>query len=229
MRQSAHKAYLPLFAGDYLADTLNFSVEEHGAYLLALIHQWNSGPFEEDELRLVLRFQRKKFAKIFAKLSPKLTQAEDGKWYSKRLEAERAKSLEISEKRSKAGKAGAKSKWSSEDTNCHDFAIGKSMAPSHPNIDSNIRDSINTASAVPSGPKYVFSGRVVKLNQRDFEKLKNQYSKIPDFIGTLSYADGICLDEKLGNKYFPRLLAILNHQNNKFAQQQTKPIMRSAI
>ena len=64
MRQSAHKAYLPLFAGDYLADTLNFTVEEHGAYLLALIHQWNSGPYDEEELRLVLRFQRKNFPKF---------------------------------------------------------------------------------------------------------------------------------------------------------------------
>jgi uncharacterized protein YdaU (DUF1376 family) len=228
VRQSAHKAYLPLFAGDYLADTLNFSVEEHGAYLLALIHQWNSGPFEEDELRLVLRFQRKKFAKIFAKLSPKLTQAEDGKWYSKRLEAERAKSLEISEKRSKAGRLGAESKWNSDDGNCHDFAIGKTMAPTQPN---NINNKVikNTAAAV-SNSRYVFSGRVVRLNQKDFERLSDQFSHIPDFVGTLSYADGICLNEKLGANYFPRLLSILNHQNNKFAKgPDPKPIMRSAI
>lgn len=226
MRQSAHKAYLPLFAGDYLADTLNFTVEEHGAYLLALIHQWNSGPYDEEELRLVLRFQRKKFSKIFAKLSPKLEQTENGKWYSKRLEAERAKALKISEKRSKAGKRGAESKWGSADTNCHEFANDKSMAPTQPN---NISiDNTNTADAV-TGSEYVFYGQVVRLNQRDYEKLKAQYKNIPDFDGTLSYADGVCLQEELGKKYYPRLLSILNHQNNKHAKDSTKPVVRSAI
>lgn len=226
MRQSSHKAYLPLFAGDYLADTLNFSVEEHGAYLLALIHQWNAGPFEEDELRLVLRFQRKKFAKIFAKLSPKLTQTKDGKWYSKRLEAERAKALKISEKRSKAGKRGAESKWGSADTNCHDFANDKSMAPSQPN--SLSIENTNTADAVADSD-YVFHGQVVRLNLRDYQKLKDQYKNIPDFDGTLSYADGVCNQEGLGKKYYPRLLSILNHQNNKHAKESTKPVVRSAI
>lgn len=44
---------MPLYVGDYLADTAGLSAEEHGAYLLLIMNYWTSGkPLPDDNARL---------------------------------------------------------------------------------------------------------------------------------------------------------------------------------
>ena len=103
-------SYLPLYTGDYLRDTRHLSMCEHGAYLLALTHCWDSkGPMPLDE--------RKQFAIVCARSTDEMEAwrrvrneffvlMEDG-WYQPRMAREIERCEAISAARSGAGRVGA--------------------------------------------------------------------------------------------------------------------------
>lgn len=86
---------MPLYVGDYLADTAHFSTIEHGAYLLLIMHYWRNGglPNDDEALRQIARLSRHQWQKAFSKIFSKF---EPG-WKHKRIEAELAKCLKLSE------------------------------------------------------------------------------------------------------------------------------------
>lgn len=99
---------MPLYVADYLADTQSLTTEQHGAYLLMLMHYWRSGEAIPDDmvtLRMVTKLSTHKLKKFVPTLE-KIFQHKDGKYFHSRVESELAKAKEISEVRAKAGRKG---------------------------------------------------------------------------------------------------------------------------
>ena len=105
---SRNDAWMPLYVGDYLADTGHLRALEHGAYLLLILHYWRKGPLPDDDeaLAAIGRVDRREWQRIGATLRA-FFNASDGRLTHKRIDEEKAKAAANSEKR----KAAADSRW----------------------------------------------------------------------------------------------------------------------
>lgn len=108
--------WMPLYIGDYLADTSRLSTEQHGAYLLILMDYWRNGPplDDDEELASITKLAPAQWRKHAAKVRS-FFEVVDGRLVQKRADEERAKAGVVSSKRSQAGKAGAARRWASKD------------------------------------------------------------------------------------------------------------------
>ena len=83
---------LPLFCGDYLKDTPDLSLEEHGAYLMLLMYTWSNGcrplPDDDDRIARRLRITKERWVKRLRPILAPLFDLSDGNWRSPRLEKE---------------------------------------------------------------------------------------------------------------------------------------------
>jgi uncharacterized protein YdaU (DUF1376 family) len=99
------RPWMPLYVGDYLAKTAHLTAEQHGAYLLLLMHYWTHGslPLENKQLMAIAR----QGPDSWASNCQILAQFFDNRWRNKRMDRELAKSKAISNKRAYAGLKGA--------------------------------------------------------------------------------------------------------------------------
>lgn len=84
--------WMPIYIGDYLADTQHLSAEQSGAYLHLLMHSWKVGPLPGDTevLRRIARIDKDAWSIAWAVLTEFFKQTEDGNFVQSRLEIERA-------------------------------------------------------------------------------------------------------------------------------------------
>jgi uncharacterized protein YdaU (DUF1376 family) len=96
------RPWMSFWVGDYLADTAHLRVEEHGAYMLLIMHYWRTGglPSDEHALQRITRMTKAEW-----KRSRDVLRAffQDG-WRHKRIDHELAEADRISA----AGRAGGK-------------------------------------------------------------------------------------------------------------------------
>lgn len=121
--------WMPLYIGDYLADTSRLSTEQHGAYLLILMDYWRNGPplDDDEELASISKLSLQQWRKHAAKLRS-MFEPRDGRLTQKRADQERQRAGLISSKRSEAGKAGAAAKWGKTDGKAMANAMANGMA-----------------------------------------------------------------------------------------------------
>ena len=108
-RRKSVDAYMPLWIGDYLADTTHLTTEQHGAYLLLLMAYWRKGgplPADEPTLARIAKMTTHKW-KATRPIMVALFIEENGVWRSKRADAELEKAHALKAARSASGKRGA--------------------------------------------------------------------------------------------------------------------------
>jgi len=94
--------WMPFYIGDYLSDTMHLSLEEHGAYMLTIMHYWkNKGAIPKSHLKNLL-----KCSDVTLHVTLTFFTEKDGLLYHDRIEAELKKASENKEKnRSRTQKA----------------------------------------------------------------------------------------------------------------------------
>jgi uncharacterized protein YdaU (DUF1376 family) len=104
--------WMPVFIGDYLADTMHLTTEQHGAYLLLLFHLWRRGSLRDDDAVLAKisglsenawNLHRPALAEFF--------KIHNGLWQHGRVEKEKARVAATKQSMSKKAKSAASSRW----------------------------------------------------------------------------------------------------------------------
>jgi len=100
---------MPMYWGDYFADTHHLSTLEHGAYVLLIAYYWQHErlPTDPEDLRKICKISRH----LWKKISPKLAHFFEPGWRHRRVEKELEKAKVLSMKRQFYGaKGGLKSR-----------------------------------------------------------------------------------------------------------------------
>lgn len=99
------KTWMPVYIGDYLADTMRLTTLQHGAYFLLMMEYWRQGPLPDDmdELCAIARADRKAWDKsIWPTLKRFFSTGDDGLLHQKRADIELERVQSISNKRREA-------------------------------------------------------------------------------------------------------------------------------
>lgn len=134
MTDSAEKvdAWMPLWIGSYLADTMTLTTVQHGAYLLLLIAYWrNRGPLDDDDedLASIVKASPGEWKKLRAKLT-KFFDISGGKWTHGRADKELVIAGLRKAAASSKAKAAAEARWKKSTEQCSKHA--PSIAPAQP-------------------------------------------------------------------------------------------------
>ena len=106
---------MPLYIGDYLADTARLTTEQHGAYLLLLMDYWRSGKLPDDDavLSQITKLTPNAWSNAKAMLS-QFFSIENGYWVHKRVEQEIELAKTNKDKNHRRAVQAAQARWGSK-------------------------------------------------------------------------------------------------------------------
>lgn len=108
--------WMPLYIGDYLADTMELTTEQHGAYMLLLMAYWKNGgalPNDDVKLAAITRLGADAWSMHKHTLASYFDlESDPSLWIHVRAEKEMDKAGNNQEKRTLRAKAAAEARWS---------------------------------------------------------------------------------------------------------------------
>jgi uncharacterized protein YdaU (DUF1376 family) len=121
--------WMPVYIGDYLADTMHLSTEQHGAYLLLIFHLWRRGtlPDEDGALKKITGLS----AGAWANSRPVLAEffkIQDGQWRHGRVERERLRVEAKQEANTKKARSAANKRWGNASSNAPSNTSGNASS-----------------------------------------------------------------------------------------------------
>ncbi|HEV2274978.1 MAG TPA: DUF1376 domain-containing protein [Acidobacteriaceae bacterium] len=103
---------MPIYIGDYLADTMHLTTEQHGAYLLLLFHLWRRGtlPANDASLAQITGLGAEGW-KNCREVLAEFFEVAAGCWHHRRVERERSRIALKQEANSKKARTAAAGRW----------------------------------------------------------------------------------------------------------------------
>ena len=111
---------MPLYIGDYLADTSRLTTEQHGAYLLLLMDYWRSGklPDNDQVLAQICKLNPDAWSNAKAMLI-QFFSIEQGFWIHKRVEQEMVEAKVNQNKKHERAVKAAEARWKNATSNAN--------------------------------------------------------------------------------------------------------------
>lgn len=113
MSAARSDTWMPFYIGDYLADTMHLTRDQHGAYVLLIFAYWRRGsqlPDDDAQLAAIARATLAEWRRLRIVIAP-FFQISGGLWRHNRIEREIKRSESIQKKRSISGANGAAIRW----------------------------------------------------------------------------------------------------------------------
>jgi len=100
---------MPIYIGDYLRDTMSLSAQEHGCYLLLLMHYWTEKCLADDidELLMIARLEKEKRG-VLEKILSRYFQHDGNCYRQKRIENELDRVERVNERNRINGQKGGR-------------------------------------------------------------------------------------------------------------------------
>lgn len=177
---SMNRPWMPLYVADYRADTAHLDTAQHGAYLLLIMHYWQTGGLPDDDAQLA-RITCMKPAE-WRRARPVIRPFFGDGWKHKRIEFELTEAARISAAGRAGGVASGKARREARDQRSandqptideRSFNDPGTIGEALPSPSQRKKDS---ADAAPSGGKYEFESGIIRLTEKHFNEWKQAFS-----------------------------------------------------
>lgn len=140
------RPWMPLYIADYRADTAHLNAAQHGAYLLLIMHYWQTGALPQDDAPLarIACMTPAEWRKARPIIAPFF---QDG-WKHKRIDGELARASEISSKR----RASAELMHSKRHANAEQLDTHARASPPSPSQEDAAGAALEEIPGVPKPP-----------------------------------------------------------------------------